>query len=141
MFGGSDFSSVERNFTIGQSPKIWGNFSKIFLNMMMANLLKTLRRAEIYAGFFGWGGSTKCLGGPIFRGWNEIFRGSTKCLGGPIFRGWNEILLLGKALKSEVIFQNLSLKLIKICKIIWKIREKCKFLGKSFKIFWPGIIF
>ena len=29
MFGGSDFSRVERNFTIGQSPKIWGNFSKI----------------------------------------------------------------------------------------------------------------
>ena len=30
MFGGgSDFSRVERNFTIGQSPKIRGNFSKI----------------------------------------------------------------------------------------------------------------
>ena len=29
MFGGSDFSEVERNFTIGQSPKFWGNFSKI----------------------------------------------------------------------------------------------------------------
>ena len=27
--GGSDFSRVERNFTIGQSPKIWGNFSKM----------------------------------------------------------------------------------------------------------------
>ena len=26
---GSDFSRVERNFTIGQSPIIWGNFSKI----------------------------------------------------------------------------------------------------------------
>ena len=29
MLGGSDFSRVERNFTIGQSPKIWVNFSKI----------------------------------------------------------------------------------------------------------------
>ena len=29
MFWGSNFSRVERNFTIGQSPKIWGNFSKI----------------------------------------------------------------------------------------------------------------
>ena len=26
---GSDFSRVEGNFTIGQSPKIWGSFSKI----------------------------------------------------------------------------------------------------------------
>ena len=33
--------------------------------------------------------------------------------GGPIFRGWNEILLLGKALKFEVIFQKYALKLIK----------------------------
>ena len=30
---GSDFSRVERNFTIGQSPKIWGNFSKIWLKI------------------------------------------------------------------------------------------------------------
>ena len=61
--------------------------------------------------------------------------------GGPIFRGWSEILLLGKALKFGVIFQKLTLTLIKICKIIVKIREKCKFFGKFFKIFWPGIIF
>ena len=33
MFGGSDFSRVERNFTIGQSPKIWGNFSKISIKI------------------------------------------------------------------------------------------------------------
>ena len=39
--------------------------------------------------------------------------GSTKCLGGPIFRGWNEILQLGKALKFGVIFQKYALKLIK----------------------------
>ena len=31
--GGSDFSRVERNITIGQSPKIWGNFSKIFIKI------------------------------------------------------------------------------------------------------------
>ena len=53
--------------------------------------------------------------------------------GGPIFRGWNEILLLGKALKFGVIFQKLALKLIKICKMIGKIREKCKFYGNFFK--------
>ena len=33
MFGGSDFSRVERNFPIEQSPKIWGNFSKICINI------------------------------------------------------------------------------------------------------------
>ena len=31
--GGSDFSRVERNYTIGQSPKIWGNFSKICIKI------------------------------------------------------------------------------------------------------------
>ena len=30
---GSDFSKVERNFTRGQSPKIWGNFSKICIKI------------------------------------------------------------------------------------------------------------
>ena len=30
---GSDFSRVERNFTIGQSPKIWGNLSKICIKI------------------------------------------------------------------------------------------------------------
>ena len=54
---------------------------------------------------------------------------------GPIVRGWNEILLLGKALKFGVIFQKLALKLIKLCKIIGKIREKFKFFGKLFKNF------
>ena len=28
VWGGSDFSRVERNFTIGQIPKILGNFFK-----------------------------------------------------------------------------------------------------------------
>ena len=31
--GGSDFSMVERIFTIGQSPKICGNFSKICIKI------------------------------------------------------------------------------------------------------------
>ena len=33
MFGGSDSSTVERNFTIGQSYKIWGNFTKICIKI------------------------------------------------------------------------------------------------------------
>ena len=49
-----------------------------------------------------------------------------------MFGGWNEILLLGKALKFKVMFQKLPLKLIKICQIIGKIREKCKYFRKSF---------
>ena len=53
--------------------------------------------------------------------------GVRKMLGGPIFRGWNEILLLGKALKFGVIFKKYALKLIKNLKHIEKIREKCKF--------------
>ena len=51
---------------------------------------------------------------------------------GPIYRRWNEILLLGKVLKFGVIFQKLALKLIKICKIIVKNREKRKVFGKFF---------
>ena len=58
--------------------------------------------------------------------------------GGPIFRRWNEILLWGKALKFAVTFQKLALKLLKICKIIGKIREKRKFLGKFFLNFMAG---
>ena len=37
-----------------------------------------------------------------------------------------------KALKFGVIFQKFALKLLKICKIIEKTREKCKFFGKFF---------
>ena len=65
--------------------------------------------AVISAGFFGW-------------------EGSTTCLGRPIFGGWNEILLLGNALKFGVIFQKYSLKLIlENWKIIEKIRENAIF--------------
>ena len=69
-----------------------------------------------------------------FSNWCRIFRlrGYTKCLGGPIFRGWNEVLLLDKALTFGVIFQKYALKLIKNLKNIENIREKCRFLRKSF---------
>ena len=33
MFGGTDFGGSERNFTIGQMPKIYGNFSKICIKI------------------------------------------------------------------------------------------------------------
>ena len=33
VLGGSDFSRVERILTIGQSPKIRGNFSKICIKI------------------------------------------------------------------------------------------------------------
>ena len=41
MFGGSDFSGVEPNVTIGQSPEIWGNFSRIGIkiNTNLQNIL------------------------------------------------------------------------------------------------------
>ena len=72
----------------------------------------------------------------------RIFRfgGPPNVWGCPIFRGWNEILLLGKALKFGVICQKFALRLIKVCQIIGKIREKCKFFG-NFLIFWPAINF
>ena len=34
MFGGSDFRGSEREFTIGQILKIWGNFSKYALKLI-----------------------------------------------------------------------------------------------------------
>ena len=42
VWGGSNFSRVERNFTIGQSPKIRGNFSKICIkiNKKLKNIEK-----------------------------------------------------------------------------------------------------
>ena len=50
MFGGSDFSRVERNFTIGQSPKIWGNFSKICIkiNKKLKNIEKIREKMQIF---------------------------------------------------------------------------------------------
>ena len=52
-------------------------------------------------------------------------------IGGPIFKGRNEITRLRKALKLGVMFQNYALKLIKIWKVIEEIREKMDF-SKSF---------
>ena len=44
MFWGSDFRRLERNFTIGQSPKIWGNFSKICIKICINKNLEKLER-------------------------------------------------------------------------------------------------
>ena len=45
IFGGYDFRVQERNFTIGQSPKIWGNFSKM-CSKINKNVKKLLRKLE-----------------------------------------------------------------------------------------------
>ena len=52
MFGGGcDFSRVERNFTIGQSPKIWGNFSKIGIkiNKNLQHDWENSRKMQIFS--------------------------------------------------------------------------------------------
>ena len=73
-------------------------------------------------------------------------------MGGPIFRGCNEILLLGKALKFGVIFQKYALKFIKNWKILRKFEKNAKFsenililgqtnffsMGKIRNIIWTG---
>ena len=53
MFGGSDLSRVERNFTIGQSTKIWGNFSKICIkiNKNLQNYWENSRKMQIFRNF------------------------------------------------------------------------------------------
>ena len=53
MFGGSDFSRVERNLTIGQSPEIWGNFSKIGIkiNKNLQNYCENSRKMQIFRNF------------------------------------------------------------------------------------------
>ena len=52
--GGSDFLRVERNFTIGQSPKIWGNFSKICIkiNKKLKNIEKIREKMLIFQKIF-----------------------------------------------------------------------------------------
>ena len=55
MFGGgSDFSRVERNFTIGQSPNIWGNFSKIGIkiNKNLQNYWKIPEKCKFFGKSF-----------------------------------------------------------------------------------------
>ena len=57
---------------------------------ILKNAQPILPNRVIYTGFFGWWGSTECLEGTIFRGWNEI-------------------LLLGTAPKFGVIFHKYAL--------------------------------
>ena len=55
MFGGgSDFSRVERNFPIEQSPKIWGNFSKICIkiNKFLKSIEKMREKCKFFGKFF-----------------------------------------------------------------------------------------
>ena len=54
VWGGSDFSRVERNFTIGQSPKIWGNFSKICIkiNKKVEKIEKIREKMQIFQKIF-----------------------------------------------------------------------------------------
>ena len=68
----------------------------------------------MHAGFCDWGG------------------GGQPNVWGSVFQCGDKTLLLDGALKFEVIFQNISLKLLKIWKIIDKASEKCNF---SLKIF------
>ena len=50
MFGGSDFRGSEGNFNIGQSPKIWGNFSKICvkINKNLKNYSRKMQMRVYY---------------------------------------------------------------------------------------------
>ena len=48
---GSDFSRVERHFTIGQSPKIWGRFEKMALKLI--KIYKTIGKIREKYMFFG----------------------------------------------------------------------------------------
>ena len=54
VWGGSDFSRVLLNFTIGQSPKIWGNFSKICIkiNKKLKNIEKIREKMQIFQKIF-----------------------------------------------------------------------------------------
>ena len=54
VWGGSDFSRVERNFTIGQRPKIRGNFSKIWIkiNKKLKNIEKIREKMQIFQKIF-----------------------------------------------------------------------------------------
>ena len=57
----------------------------------------------------------------------------TKCYGGgPIFRVWIEILLLGKALKFGLIFQNYTIKINKTLKNYWENSSKMQIFHSVF---------
>ena len=51
---GSNFSRVERIFTIRQSPKIWGNFSKICIkiNIKLKNIEKIWKTMKVFQKIF-----------------------------------------------------------------------------------------
>ena len=52
MFGASDFRGSEWNFTIGQTPKIWGKFSKYALKLMKIwKFIGTIRENGIFSEF------------------------------------------------------------------------------------------
>ena len=53
--------------------------------------------------------------------------GGPQNVGGATIRRWNEILLLGKALKFGVIFQNFALKFKKIAKSLGKFAKNATF--------------
>ena len=69
--------------------------------------------AVMHTGFFGWGGSAKWLGHPIF---SRVERNFT----------------IGQSPKIWGNFQKYALKLIKIWKIIEKIPEKMQIFRKIF---------
>ena len=54
--GGVDFSRVKRNFTIGQSLKIWGNFSKICIkiNKQLKNIEKIREKCKFLRKFINF---------------------------------------------------------------------------------------
>ena len=76
---------------------------KVYKKFVQITREKLINLTGIYAGFLGWGGSAKCLGGSDFSLGERNFT-------------------IGQ---SPKIWGNFS----KICRLIVKIREKCKFLG------------
>ena len=62
----------------------------------------------------------------------SIEGGPPNVCGVRFFEGGTKFFSWVKALKFGVMFQKFAVKLIKICNIIGKIREKCKVFGKRF---------
>ena len=53
LFVLTDFRGSERNFTIGQIPKIWGNFPKICMKIN-ENLLRNLEKNAKFSESFNF---------------------------------------------------------------------------------------